>query len=122
MKMIQVTILGTTLEAALLNHKVARKYDEGIKSVIATVNESQNADSGADGIEMQCNAVIRFVDDIFGTGSARKVLGEETDLLTCLEAWRDITNLYEEQVAPIVQEYSNAAIGAANNGAGMDAQ
>lgn len=109
MKMIQVKILGTTVEAALLSPKVAKKYDDGIKKVVKIANDSKACKNGPEAIEMQCNAVIGFIDDVFGIGSARKVLGEETDLLTCLDAWEDITNLYERQVNQIVKEYSDKA-------------
>ena len=105
MKMLKVRILDTTLEAALLNPKTARRFDDGLKDVVAAANDSMKCTDGADAIEMQCNAVIKFVDDVFGPGSAQKVFGEETDLLTCLEAWEDLTNLYETQVNPIVREY-----------------
>lgn len=53
---------------------------------------------------MECNAVIGFLDDIFGPGSAKKVLGEDTDLLTCLDAWEDLVELYEKQVDPILKQ------------------
>lgn len=109
MRSITVEILGVKLEAALLNHKVAKKYDDGIKKVVRIADESRACGSGPEAIEKQCNAVIGFIDDIFGHGSAKKVLGEETDLLTCLDAWEDITNLYERQVNPIVNQYSNKA-------------
>lgn len=106
MKMITVKILDTKLEAALLNHKVRRKFDEGIQEVVKKANEAITLPSQADGIEMQCNAVISFIDDIFGKGSAKKVFGEETDLLTCLEAFEQLTSLYTEQVDPLIKAFS----------------
>lgn len=104
MKQVTVEVLGVKLSAALLNHKVARKYDDGLKKVIEAANKAAECTSGADGIEMECNAVIGFLDDIFGPGSAKKVLGEETDLLTCLDAWEDLVELYEKQVDPILKQ------------------
>lgn len=32
------------------------------------------------------------------------MLGEETDLLTCLDAWEELTDVYEKQVNPILEE------------------
>ena len=104
MKQVTVEVLGVKLSAALLNHKVARKYDDGLKKVIEAANKATECTSGADGIEMECDAVIGFLDDIFGPGSAKKVLGEETDLLTCLDAWEDLVELYEKQVDPILKQ------------------
>ena len=48
--------------------------------------------------------VIGFIDDIFGHDSAKRVLGEETDLLTCQDAWEELTDVYEKQVNPILEE------------------
>lgn len=108
MKKIAVKILDTTLEATLLSPKVAKKYEEGIKGVVEKANEAQKLSSQADGIEMQCNAVIDFIDDVFGKGSAQKVFGEETDLLTCLEAYKQMTMLYPEQVNPHIKAISSS--------------
>ena len=33
------------------------------------------------------------------------MFGEETDLLTCLDAWEELTELYDTQVNPLTQEY-----------------
>lgn len=106
MKTIKVKILDATLEAALLNPKVIRKYDEGVKQRIPEIAvKALECESGADAIEMQCRAVMDFVDEIFGEGSSRKVFDDETDLLTCLDAWEELTELYDTQVNPLAREY-----------------
>lgn len=106
MRMVKVTILGTNLEAALLNPKVMKKFEDGVKEVVRKANDAKDNPVGSEGVEAQCNAVIDFIDDIFGKGSARKVLGEETDLLTCLDAFAELSKMYENQVNPtIIHEY-----------------
>lgn len=109
MRQIKVKILGVELEAPLLNHEVARRYEDGTMKVLETAEKTLECGIGSDGIEMECNAVIDFIDDIFGPGSAEKVLGKDTDLLTCLEAWGDLAGLYEEQVNPILEEQNRLA-------------
>ncbi|MCI9025436.1 MAG: hypothetical protein HFG92_13560 [Dorea sp.] len=111
MRQIKVKILGAELEAPLLNHKVAKRYEDGTKKVIEIANKAMECGVGSEGIEMECNAVIDFIDDIFGPGSAKKVLGEETDLLTCLDAWDDLARLYDEQVHPVLKERNRIARG-----------
>ncbi len=105
MKMIKVRILNAELEAALLNPAIARRYDEGVAGIAEKADEAKLCASCYEAIEIQCNAVIDFIDDIFGIGSAKKVVGEETDLLTCLEAYKDIVNAYEKQVLPYLHKF-----------------
>ncbi len=108
MRLITVEILGVKLEADLLNPKVARKYEEGIKKVAEVSSHAAESGSGPDWIEKDCNAVIRFLDEIFGPGSAKKVFGEEVDLLTCLDAFEEIVELYDNQINPVLAARANA--------------
>ena len=110
MRLREVEVVGVKLQAGLLNPKVARKYDEGLGKVLRTVEDAQSCSDGARGIEMMCGAVVDFVDEVFGAGSAEMVLGEETDLLTCLDAWEELTELYEKQVHPILEERNRIAM------------
>lgn len=110
MKQIKVKILDTNLEAPLMSPKLIRKFEEGKRKVVDKANAAKNIPDGALAIEEQCNAVIEFIDDIFGKGSARVVLGEETDLLTCLDAFGELMSMYEIQVNPIVQKYTHNAM------------
>lgn len=110
MKQMKVKIQGVELEAALLSPKVMRQFNDGLKQVANKAYASKDLVDSASAIEAQCKAVIDFVDDVFGAGSARKVFGDETDLLTCLDAFEEMTQLYEKQVNPILKEYSDRAM------------
>lgn len=114
MRTLKVKILGTELEAALLNPNTARNFEIGIGEIAEKARTASTLSVGSDAIEMQCNAVIDFVDAIFGPGSARKVFGDETDLLTCLDAYKDLTSVYEKQVNPMVQAYSDEMLAEIN--------
>lgn len=105
MKMVKVRILDAELEAALLNPEIAKKYNAGVADIAKKADAAKTCGSYCEAIEIQCNAVIDFLDDIFGEGSAKEVVGKETDLLTCLEAYRDIVSAYEEQVIPYLQDF-----------------
>lgn len=106
MKMIQVTLQGKKLEADLLNPEVAKRYEEGFHRTVSEFNAAKGSVTGAEGIERQCRAVIDYVDDMFGAGSSEKVLGRETDLLTCLDTLEEMADLYDKQVAPLVADKS----------------
>lgn len=102
--MLKVKVLGTELEADLLNPKVADQYERRFTKAIDDIRKAKEYKTGAEGIAAQCNAVIEYIDDVFGAGSAKAVLGEETDLLTCLDALVDLAEMYEVQVNPSIKE------------------
>jgi len=105
MKMVRVRILDAELEATLLNPETAKRYNDGVAAIAKKADEAKFCGSYCEAIKIQCNAVIDFIDDIFGRGSAKEAVGEETDLLTCLEAYRDIVNAYEAQVIPYLHKF-----------------
>lgn len=53
-------------------------------------------------IRIQCEAVFRFFEDVFGEGTAKKVFGESVNLTTCLNAYESVVievNNLEKKVA-----------------------
>ena len=95
MKKITVTILNQKLSADLLNPKVVKKYQTEIDKVTEKANDTEGKTD---------EEVIEMIDNIFGKGSAKKVLGEETDLLTCLQAYFELTTMYKNQVVPYMNK------------------
>ena len=104
MSNIKVKILGAELEADLLNPEVARKFEDGYHKAIDRIKNANDISNGPDGLKEQCNAVIGYIDDIFGVGSAKKVFGDSTNLLICLSALEELTSLYTDQVNPHIRE------------------
>ena len=43
-----------------------------------------------DGIVAFCEAMIEFFDEALGAGAARRIFGDETDALRCLDAYLDL--------------------------------
>lgn len=62
----------------------------------------KRTENSVEALKEQCNAVVDYIDEIFGAGASRKVFGEETDLLTCLDAFEDMATLYDNQVTPLI--------------------
>ena len=106
MKNIKVKILGTELEANLLNPDVMAKYESGYAFTMKKYQDARSCETGSEGIRMQCEATIGFIEDLFGHGSAKKVFGEEIDLLSALEAMEELSEMYEKQVNPLITERS----------------
>ena len=43
----------------------------------------------SDGVKMQCNAVFRFFDAVFGKGTSKKIFGDSVNLKTCIDAYEE---------------------------------
>lgn len=104
MKMITVKIQGQEVQAALLNPDVVKKVEDGFDTVLRKFKEAGSIETGSEGIRMQCQATIDYVEDIFGKSNTKKIFGEETDLLTCMDVLEEIQCMYETQVNPIIKE------------------
>ncbi|MCB7306187.1 hypothetical protein NE683_12350 [Bariatricus massiliensis] len=104
MKMVEVKLLGVALQADLLNPKVVQKFETKFDETVKRIKAASSEMTGSIAIKEQCSAIIDYVDDIFGEGSAEKVFGSEVDFLTCLEALDEMASLYPEQVAPIIKK------------------
>ena len=103
MKMLEVEVLGVKLRADLLNPDVAERYERGYGHTIERMKNAGKLESGAEGIKEQCQAVIDYIDSVFGSGAAVLVFGEKADLLTCLDALECLTHLYENYVTPLIE-------------------
>lgn len=108
--MIEVVLQGQTLKANLLNPEVSKRYEDGFDKVIETFNEAKKCERGSDGIRMQCQTVIDYVTDIFGEEQAKKVFGESTDLLECMDIMEEMYDMPEKYVTPKVTEKKQALI------------
>lgn len=104
MRMITVRINGQEVEADLLNPAITKKFEDGFDAVLKKYNEAAMCKRGSEGIQAQCEAVVDYVAGIFGAGAARKIFGEETDLLTCMDVLEEMQDVYPGQVNPIIKE------------------
>lgn len=108
--MIEVMLQGQTLKANLLNPEVVKRYEDGFDKTIKAFDEAEKRERGSDGIRMQCQAVIDYVTDIFGEEQAKKVFGESTDLLECMDILEEMYDLYDKYITPKVTEKKQALI------------
>lgn len=107
--MIKVKILGVELEADLLNPDIREKYENYLEKVKEQSNDSLKCEKVSESIRMQCNAVIESIDGMFGEGSSKKVLGENTNLLVCLNAFEEFCEIYNKYADPVVGEAKRRA-------------
>lgn len=104
MKMITVELNGQKVHADLLNPRIIKKCRDCFNETLEKFNEGVACKNGEDGVTMQCEAVIHYIEEIFGKEDAKKVFGDEVDLLTCLDVLEEMRDLYPDQVNPIIVE------------------
>lgn len=105
MKMISVRLQGVEVQAALLSPKVMEKVEKGFAKTVLEIESIASTHEGPESgqVQKQCQAIIDFVTDIFGSDAARKVFGGETDYLTCLDVLEEMQRMYPDQVAPVLR-------------------
>lgn len=102
--MIKIKLMGHELEADLLNPDVAKTYEDEFYKCVKRIYAAGDCEKGSDGIREQCNAVIEYIDAVFGTGTSSLILGENANLLTCLDVLEELGSLYDGQVLPLVKK------------------
>ena len=88
----------------------AEKYEKGIELIQKEAKISDSKKNISDVIKKQCEAVFNFFDDLFGDGTSEDVFGKKTNLMTCLIAFKTLTEAIESQVQetkPFIDELKN---------------
>lgn len=100
----KVTIMGKTLQGDFTNPTFARKYEDAMAKIAEEAEKAEQAERGSDGIRIQCNAIENAFDTIFGKGTGHKVLGKDPNLMTCLDGLIELSNVYDDQITPLIEE------------------
>jgi len=96
-------------------------FEKAAKDMYSAVGQKDGEGLG-DTIRRQCGAVFSFFDTLFGEGFHRELFGEETNLMECIEAFREFVNTVNEQKAALDKIASDikvdtAAVSAPNRAA-----
>ena len=95
------------LDFDIFDADTAELYEEAVKKPGETLAEC---------IRRQCGAVFNFFDTLFGEDFHRELFGECTNLVECLEAFREFVGLVNAQRATLDTMIAEAkAEGAAPN-------
>lgn len=97
--MVKVKILGTELEADLFNTDFGESYKKSVNWAAEIAKEAEKQC-----ICIQCDAIKKCIDEVLGTGSSEKILGENADLQMCFEAFKDLCSVYAGYVNETVEE------------------
>lgn len=85
--------------------EVAEKFDKELNSVVKA-GENVKGLSMAETIRVQCTAIFKFFNELFGEGTDKKIFGDKVNLVTCLSALDEFVTQVREQRGRI-EEISN---------------
>lgn len=105
----KVTILKTTRKGNFTSPKWTRKYEDALKQVLEDFTKAEQATRYSEALELQCESVARALDHLFGEGTALEVLGGDPGLDICLDAFRDLATIYQEQINPKIKKKADKA-------------
>lgn len=100
-------INGVSLDLDIFDADVMAAYEQELATVAAQGEALQKqADvSAADSIRAQCRIIAAFFDNLFGAGTARRLLGEKQHLLASLDAFEAVVAALGEKQAQVAQRW-----------------
>ena len=85
--------------------KVAEKFDKELHTV-SEVGAKLEGLSTPEVIRVQCTAIFKFFNNMFGEGTDKKIFGDKVNLVTCLKALDEFVTQVRDQKEKI-EEISN---------------
>ena len=74
----------------------AEVYEGAVQTVLESAVPKEG-ESLADGIRRQCNTVFTFFDTLFGDGFHKELFGQRTNMMECLQAFKEFLELVSKQ-------------------------
>lgn len=97
----------------------AEVYEGAVQTVLESAVPKEG-ESLADGIRRQCNTVFVFFDTLFGDGFHKELFGQRTNMMECLQAFKEFLELVSkqrEQLTALTAEIQSAQTAAPNRAA-----
>lgn len=92
---------------------VLEKIENATDEAVITFDEAKKSEKTSVGIRIQCEAVSKFIDTLWGEGTAKKIFGEKSNLVKSLKAFDEIKQALDEdtekqtsEMNTIIQKYS----------------
>ena len=97
----------------------AEVYEGAMQTVLESAVPKEG-ESLADGIRRQCNTVFAFFDTLFGDGFHKELFGQRTNMMECLQAFKEFLELVSkqrEQLTALTAEIQSTQTAAPNRAA-----
>ena len=85
--------------------EVAEKFNKEL-NIVSEAGSNLEGLSTPEVIRVQCTAIFKFFNELFGDGADKKIFGDKVNLVTCLKALDEFVSQVREQKGRI-EEISN---------------
>lgn len=102
-------INNVEIELDVYDVEVAEKYEKLLNDVSEKMNNIKGKTTAAV-MREQCETIFYFFNELFGPETDKKVFGNKTNLLVCLEAFESLiiqVNEQSEKMKSIYSKYSS---------------
>ena len=98
---------GVTFPLDLFDADVAERYELALKKVQADMEKiEQTPNTGtSEGIRVVCKSVSNCFDSVFGTGAGEKIFGGKANMITALEAFKQLAQMNAAAGGVIREKY-----------------
>lgn len=85
------------LDFDIFDADTADDYTTALERAKARFVDKKDGEIVGDAIRRQCHAVFDFFDELFEPGFHKEIFGERTNLILCMEAFRDFVDDVDTQ-------------------------
>lgn len=101
--MSKITILGKNLELDLLEYRDAKRVEDAMAAFYQRVGKLEQASLSGQVLDY-CTATMEVFNDIFGSGTDRKLFGDRTNLGLCAQAFGQLAEEITQKQPKKAQE------------------
>ena len=82
-----------------LDADVLEKVEAAGEKVVNECKKAGKAKKESEGVRIQCKAIAEFIDELFGQGTAEKLIKNGSNLFTCINVYGEVVSEIEKNKA-----------------------
>lgn len=88
-----------------LDADVLEKVEAAGEKVVNECKKAEKAKTESEAVRNQCNAIAEFINELFGEGTAEKLIKNGSNLFTCINVFGEVIKAIEQSKIEQNQEF-----------------
>ena len=88
-----------------LDADVLEKVEAASEKVVNECKKAGKAKKESEGVRIQCNAIAEFINELFGEGTAEKLIKNGSNLFACINVFGEVIKAIEQSKIEQNQEF-----------------